>query len=154
MDHFTKYGWIISLNDKKAETILRAFKKCVTTHNIPDWLQTDNGREFKNNILEKICESKGIARIYGVPYNPQHQGAVEAFNRTVQNFLTSAKDHQKDRYNLEESINDFLIYYNDREHSTIKVAHFKAMMNIENKDLIHKIKENTIKRRQKTNMLT
>ena len=26
VDHFTKYGWIIPLNDKKAETILRAFK--------------------------------------------------------------------------------------------------------------------------------
>ena len=82
--------------------------------NIPDWFQTDNGREFKNDILEEICESKGIARIYGEHYNPQHQGAVEAFNRTVQNFLTSAKDRQKNRYNLEESINDFLIYYNDR----------------------------------------
>ena len=83
VDHFTKYGRIISLNDKKAETILRAFKKCVTTHNIPDWIQTDNGREFKNDILEKFCESKCIARIYGVLYNPQHQGAVKAFNRTV-----------------------------------------------------------------------
>ena len=136
VDHFTKYEWIFPLNDKKAETILRAFKKCVTTHNIPYWLQTDNGREFKNDILEKFCESKGIAWIYGVPYNPQHQGAVEAFNKTVQNFLTSAKDHQKDRYNLEEFINDFLIYYNDREHSTTKVDLFRAMMNIENKDLI------------------
>ena len=57
--------------------------------------------------------------------------------------MTSTKDHQKDRYNLEESINDFLIYYNDREHSTTKVAPFRAMMNIENKDLIHKIRENT-----------
>ena len=126
VDHSTKYGWIIPLNDKKAETILRAFKKCVTTHNIPDWLQTDNGREFKKNILEKFCESKGIARIYRVSYNPQHQGAVEAFNRTVQNFLTSAKDHQKDRYNLEESINDFLIYYNDRRAFDYKGGSFQS----------------------------
>ena len=68
--------------------------------------------------------------------------------------MTSAKDHQKDRYNLEESINDFLIYYNDREHSATKVAPFRAMMNIDNKDLIHKIRENTIKRRQKAKMVT
>ena len=68
--------------------------------------------------------------------------------------MTSAKDHQKDRYNLEESINDFLIYYNDREHSTTKVAPFRVMMNIENKDLIHKIRENTIKRSQKAKMVT
>ena len=39
--------------------------------------------------------------ICGVPYNPQHQGDVEAFNRTGQDFLTLAKNQLIDRYNLE-----------------------------------------------------
>ena len=67
------------------------------------------------------------------------QRAVEVFNRTVQNHFILSKDHKKKKYNLEESINDFLIYYNDREHSTSKVVPFRAMMNVENKDLIYKI---------------
>ena len=46
------------------------------------------------------------------------------------------------------------IYYNDREHSTTKVAPFSSIINIENKDLIHKIRENTILRRQKVKMVT
>ena len=45
-------------------------------------------------------------------------------------------------------------YYNERDHSTAKVAPFRAMMNIENIDLIHKIRESTIKRRQKAMMVT
>ena len=73
--------------------------KFVTSQNIPYWFPTDNGREFKDDILEKFSESKGIARIYGVPYNSEHQGAVELSNRIVQNFLTLAKVHQKDRFN-------------------------------------------------------
>ena len=52
--------------------------------------------------------------MYGVPYNPQHQGAVEAFNRTVQDFLTLARDHQGDSYNLKDLITNFLLYYNNR----------------------------------------
>ena len=72
MDHFTKYGWIIQLNENKAESILTALKKSVITHNIPEWHQTDKWRESKNNVHENFCESKGIARIYGVPYNLQH----------------------------------------------------------------------------------
>ena len=40
------------------------------------------------------------------------------------------------------------------EHSTTKVAPFRVMMNIENKDLIHKIRENTKTRRQKAKMVT
>ena len=67
--------------------------------------------------------------------------------------MTSAKDHQKNRYNLEESIYDFLLYYNDRKDSTIKVVPFRTVIDIENKDLIDKIKMNTIKRRQKAKML-
>ena len=65
---------------------------------------------------------------------------MEAFNRTFQNFLTLEKDRQKDKYNLEESI-----YNNDREHSIINVTPFIAMMNVDNKDLINKIRENKIK---------
>ena len=82
--------------------------------------------------------------MYGVPYNLQHQGAVEAFNRTVQDLLTLARDHQGDRYNLEYSISDFLLYYNYRKHSTTKVAPYKAMMNIGDKAFTNEIKWNTI----------
>ena len=70
-----------------------------------------------------------MQQIYGVPYNPQHQGAVEAFNRIVQDFLTLAKNQQMDSYNLEDSITEFQLYYNGRRHSTTKVAPYQSMMN-------------------------
>ena len=47
--------------------------------------------ESSKNVLNKFCESKGIARIYGVPYSPQHQSAVKVFSWTAQNYLP----HQK-----------------------------------------------------------
>ena len=34
----------------------------------------------------------------------------KTFNRTVQDFLTLARDHQGDSFNLEDSISDFLLY--------------------------------------------
>ena len=90
--------------------------------------------------------------MYGVPYNPQHQGAVEAFNRTAQDFLALARDHQEDSYNLEDSISDFLLYYNNRKHSTTKVASYKTIMNIGGKAMMNEIKCNTIQRRSKAKM--
>ena len=87
----------------------------------------------------KFCESKGIAKIYEVYYNPHHQGIVKIFNRTVQNFFTSIKTHKKKKYNLKESYNDYFICYNDNKHSTTKVASFRTMMNVNNRDLIYKI---------------
>ena len=46
-----------------------------------------------------------------------------------------------------------MIYMNDRENSTTKVAPFRAMMNADNNDLIFKIQENTIKRIKKVKIL-
>ena len=54
----------------------------------------------------------------------------ETFNTTVQDFLTLARDHQGNSYNLEDSISDILLYYNNRKHSTTKNVPYKAMMNI------------------------
>ena len=39
------------------------------------WVQKQWSGEF--------FESKGVARIYEVLYNTQHQGAVKVFNKTI-----------------------------------------------------------------------
>ena len=56
------------------------------------------------------------------------------------------KGAQKDDYNLDSFISDFLLYYNDRLHSITKETPYKAMMNTRDKELIKKRMENTIKR--------
>ena len=100
VDHFTKYGRIIPLKDKTTKNVLGAFKKCITTHNAKTTLQTDNGTEFKNNIMNHLWLERNIQHIFGTPYYPQHQGAVEPFNKPVQDILTITKDYQKDNYRL------------------------------------------------------
>ena len=61
---------------------------------------------------------------------------------------------QNDDYSLDDSICDFLLYYNDRLHSATKVAPFKAMVNASDKELMEKNKENTLKRRIKANTVS
>ena len=45
--------------------------------------QSDNGREFKNNILKKLCEDRNIKNIHGSPFHSQSQGAIEKLNHFV-----------------------------------------------------------------------
>ena len=40
------------------KNILSAFKKCITTFNVPTTLQTDNGTEFENNIMNQFWLEK------------------------------------------------------------------------------------------------
>ena len=61
----------------------------------PKILHTDNGAEFKNNLIKSYWEGKGIYFVNETPGHPQSQGAIEAFNKTVQNFLILAKDAQR-----------------------------------------------------------
>ena len=49
--------------------------------------KTDNGTEFRNKDVEGYLEAKDIKFIHGRPYHPESQGAVEAFNKTVQDYL-------------------------------------------------------------------
>ena len=55
-----------------------------------------------------------IYHICGSPYHPQSQRAVEAFNRTVQNYLYLVKDMNEDEFIPEDSILNLLLYYNNR----------------------------------------
>ena len=126
----------------------------MTSYLKPKILHTDNGGEFRNKLMENYLKENNIDHITGGPYNPQHQGAVEAFNRTIQDFLISAKDHQGKNFCLVDSINDFLIYYNDRRYSTTQMRPFKLMTNMNDEKLLKKAKENTIKARTKAKLNT
>ena len=106
VDHLSKYGWIVVISDKKAANILRAIKLCLVTHGKHESFHTDNGSEFVNVNLKTYLEKSGIHRIRGSPYHPQIQRAVEAFSRTVQNFLFQAKDMKRNNFELEDSIID------------------------------------------------
>ena len=53
----------------------------------PSILQSDNGTEFCNGILNKLCEMFGIKHICGSVGHPQSQGAVERANKVVKDKL-------------------------------------------------------------------
>ena len=84
----------------------------------------------------KLFIKNNIKFIHGRPYYPQSQGSVDAFNKYIQNVLISAKDHNKDKFNLEEVLQDFLIYYNSKEHSTTKNKLFELIWSANNENLI------------------
>ena len=58
----------------------------------------NNGWEFRNKVMENYLKENNIEHITGGPYNLQHQIAIKAFNKTIQEFLISAKDHQGDNF--------------------------------------------------------
>lgn len=72
------------------------------TYMVPEILQSDNGRQFRNKVLSALKLEKGYTHMFGAPYTPEHQGQIERFNRTfkVQLFrwIRSNKEHMSDWY--------------------------------------------------------
>ena len=64
---------------------------------MPQILQSDNGREFKNKLfVQSISSWDGDCKIvYGRPRHPQSQGLVEQANGTVENMITAAMEQHK-----------------------------------------------------------
>ncbi|KAI3712660.1 hypothetical protein L1987_71222 [Smallanthus sonchifolius] len=46
-------------------------------------IRSDNGTEFKNNLMELFCLKKGIRHEFSAPYTPQQNGVAERKNRTL-----------------------------------------------------------------------
>ena len=111
-------------------------------------IQSDNGPEFTNREFKHFLAKLKINQMFGMPYNPKSQGAVESFNKTIQRFFESAV-YQKKSFDLEDSVNEFLYYYNNRKHSTTNMNSFNVMRNMDNKEVIEKVIMMTEKSRNK-----
>ena len=84
----------------------------------------------------------------GGKYHPQSQGAVESFNKTIQNFLNEAYTNSifngDEEWYLLLMISDFLHYYNSkRVHSTTKMIPKEILFIFKNKSIVEQVIVNT-----------
>ena len=64
IDHFSKYGWAYLIKDKQATTIRKKISQALI-QGIPKIIQSDNGSEFKNIVIDNYWRAHNINRIYG-----------------------------------------------------------------------------------------
>ena len=60
LDLFSKYGWIVSLKDKKGETVTEAFKTIFKEGRKPQYLWTDKGKEYYNRDFKELLQKHNI----------------------------------------------------------------------------------------------
>ena len=62
---------------KEAVVVLKALAKIFCNTGMPKIIQSDNGREFKNDILQKYATTFGIEWRFSTPYKPSTNGRCE-----------------------------------------------------------------------------
>jgi hypothetical protein len=127
IDTFTRYGFARLLLDKKASTVLTAFKSILKeAKENPKILVVDRGTEFNNKEFIKFCDDNNI-KIY-TPDSSIHAAYIERFNRTLQNliykFMTENETYRFISRTLgngveEKMFSKILETYNNRRHRMI-----------------------------------
>jgi len=79
IDSFSKFAMIGISKSKTSKEISRIIKKKFCFYGPPVILHSDNGTEFKNKDLEKICKTFGVKQVFGRPRAPWVQGQVLFF---------------------------------------------------------------------------
>ena len=82
IDHHTKFTHVSPLHSKNADEVVTVLKTFCYTYGFPQKILTDNGKEFKNQKMEKFCQENGIEQAHGSPRTPTTQGLVERSNRS------------------------------------------------------------------------
>ena len=84
IDHFTRFSSGTIMNNKKPETVMKAFKESwLRFFGPPKSILCDNGGEFNNNDLRTMCEQFSIEVTTSAAESPWSNGIVERHNAIV-----------------------------------------------------------------------
>ena len=84
VDHFSRFVVLVPLKSKTAEAVAYALvMNLICPYTTPKVLLSDNGTEFKNELIEHICLQYGIKQTFVTAYHPQANGLVERTNRKI-----------------------------------------------------------------------
>ncbi len=64
-------------------TLGKLFRKAVTQLGVPEAVKTDNGRDYRSNNFEAMCQRFGIEHILVPPYSGYYKPHIERFFRTL-----------------------------------------------------------------------
>lgn len=89
-DHLTKFTILKPLKSKTAEEVAYVVVDIFCMFGAPFILQSDNGREFSNRIIEELKDLwPGLKLVHGKPRHSQSQGSVERSNQDVRDMLVA-----------------------------------------------------------------
>ena len=84
-DHLTKFSHLRPLRAKSAKEVAWALYKIFCRCGAPVILQSDNGKEFRNQLISSLVLLwPGLQIVHGRARTPQTQGSVERSNGDFQ----------------------------------------------------------------------
>ena len=110
IDHLTGWPEAFPIPDKSTDNIVSTFiNKYLPVHMCQRYILSDNGMEFKNNLMNQVLQQLGIDRIFLAPYHPQSNSKLKVFHKYLK--TTLKKLCERDPTNWDKYLNQVLASY-------------------------------------------
>ena len=77
--HLTGWPEAFTIPYKFADTIVSTFiNEFLPVHMCPGYILSDNGTEFKNNLMNQVFQQLGIDKIFSAPYHTQSNSKLKS----------------------------------------------------------------------------
>ena len=98
-DHFTRYAQAYITKTQTAQmTAKTLWDKFIVHHGLPKKILTDQGQNFKSQLVADLCKLMGTQKVQTTPYHPQTNGQHERFNSTLINVLGTLPKEKKSEW--------------------------------------------------------
>ena len=87
VDSFSKWVCLAAIKNEKANTVVPILRNWFLTHGPPQQLVADSGPAFISDLQCEMLNEFGVSKNLIIPYNPQANGQVERFWRTMRAML-------------------------------------------------------------------
>lgn len=125
-DYLTKWVEAFPLRNMTADTIAKVFvNEVVTRHSAPRVLLSDQGANFRSELIQSICKFLKIHKVQTAPYNPKCDGLTERANKTLCDMLASYSD--SNQTNWDQYLPLVLYGFRTSEQSTTKESPFALL---------------------------
>ncbi|KAG0890595.1 hypothetical protein G6F61_012651 [Rhizopus arrhizus] len=132
IDYLTKYVEAKPLRLQTASEIaIFLYEEIISRHGCPTLIVTDNGKPFVSGLVRAVCHNFSIIHKTTTPYNPQSNGLIERFNRTLGQILQKRSTEEKEDWHL--YLPAALFAYRSIKQATTKQSPFFLMYGYEPK---------------------
>ena len=128
-EYLSKYPYAVPIKSKNAQEIAEKLFEYISIFGPPKVLLSDQGKEFLNQCLQKLCSLTGIEHRITSAFHPRTNGLTERFNQTLINALRKHCENEPENWN--KWLNYVLLAYRSRIHSSTNATPFKLLFGCE-----------------------
>ena len=120
IDNFSKFLKSYAVKSNNSENALLCIKDFCNFIGFPKILQSDNGTEYKNELIKEYCESNNIQQIFCSPRHPQTNGVIETAHKETRRYILDKLSTCNKDINLTNILLDSNHIHNYNVHSITK----------------------------------